>query len=100
MAHTDRNINHWFWQNHYRGDNCPAVQRYENINGWSLRLPAHCEVCATKPHTEHWWNRRPGWFNTDCRRKERAEARNLLNRARAGNIDWDDLVIAYERPYY
>lgn len=42
----------------------------------------------------------PSRYHKDSRRDERAEARNQMNRARNGHVDWDDLTIRYRRPYY
>jgi hypothetical protein len=39
-------------------------------------------------------------WRRDCRREERAKARNVLQRARSGHLDWDDVTIGYRRPYY
>ena len=90
MAHTDRDDENVFWANH-RAD-CPA-------NSW--RSPHACALCDFQmpqrlkgmPINDSEWRR-------DERRLERGRARTLMQRARNGHIDWDDLVIAYRRPYY
>jgi hypothetical protein len=86
MAHTDRDSDRVFWRNHHR-----ECERW-----WH-----GCEVCDLGPLP--WVGMGPmedSEWRRDCRREERARARNLLQRARSGHLDWDDLTITYRRPYY
>lgn len=93
MAHTDRDDERIKWRRHWCSDEC----------AWQRRPLAHsCEICDLAP-----WPYRailgpiadPEW-RRDCRREERARTRNIMQRARSGHLDWDDLTIAYRRPYY
>ena len=86
MARTDRDYERVYWRRH----------RLECVGWWN-----GCEVCdrgplpcvAFGPIEDSEWRR-------GCRREERARARNALQRARNGHLDWDDLTIGYRRPYY
>lgn len=86
MARTDRDYERIYWRGHRR----------QCVGWWN-----GCEVCdrgplpcvAFGPIEDSEWRR-------GCRREERARARNALQRARNGHLDWDDLTIGYRRPYY
>lgn len=104
MAHTDRDDDQWFWKDHWDGEKCVRHQRVM-VDGWSFRRTQHC-WCEKRPdahmrlhpYREEWGL--PAWWNKDCRREERAKARDQMNKARNGHIDWDDLTINYRRPWY
>jgi hypothetical protein len=88
MAHTDRDHERVIWRNHDRV-----------CNRWSKG--GCCEVCDRVPRA--WSGMCPiadSEWRRDCRREERAKARNVLQRARSGHLDWDDVTIGYRRPYY
>lgn len=87
MAHTDRDIERAYWQAH-RAEKC-----------WKNSYLEPCETCDREP-TYRLWAINDAEWRRDERRLERGRARTLMNRARNGHIDWDDLVIAYRRPYY
>ena len=100
MAHTDRDDERWFRKHHRRSDECAWY--------WSLRMryrePRSCDTCLACPPP--WGGMGPlsdsggSVWHRDCRRHERARARNLMQRARSGYIAWDDLTISYKRPYF
>ena len=100
MAHTDRDDARWFWKDHFRYDSGARkhCRKWDGVGSvcW----------CDTLPEAREWVHPYryefglPSWWNRDCRREERGQARNKMNRARAGHIDWDELVIDYRRPYY
>lgn len=106
MAHTDRDDERWYRHNH--GSHPAAGEcTYRPGRAWSpwyLAPPRRCLIC------DRIWSRsqvrlcvsveaKPEW-NKAMRREERAKARNVLNRARAGHYDWDDVAIDYRRPYF
>ena len=98
MAHTDRDDARWFWKDHFRwrGNVC-------NCHRWELGETCWCE---TMPGAYRWVHPYryesgvPSAWHRDERRAERANARNRMNRMRAGHIDPDELVIDYRRGYY
>lgn len=101
MAHTDKDDEWHYWRRHWGSDDCT----WRPGRGWSpswLSPPQSCGICERAP----WPYRRilgpiaDSPWKADCRREERAKARNLMNRARAGHVDWDELAIHYRRPYY
>lgn len=103
MSRTDRDDLRRFWNNHFD-------RRNENSH-WSNRAPwEDCAVCASRPESWRWAHPYrhedglPSHLHKDERRLERAYAANLLQRARNGNLDWDDFPAGagkiYRRPYY
>ena len=109
MAHTDRDDERQFWKRHYgtspRGGRWKSdCTLYTDRGGrWNAYLRGSCwcdkvHNMWTRPY--HFEAGVPSGWNRDCRREERAKARNLMDRARAGHIDWDDLSINYRRPYF
>lgn len=103
MAHTDRDDTRHFWKRHYgrgfRDGDCTL--RTIRVSGWSLRGWCWCDTVHngwTQPYKYE--QGKPSWWNKDCRREERAKARNQMNKARNGHTDWDDLTINYRRPWY
>ena len=99
MAHTDRDYLHWFWHDHFQWNKgnpkCADSRRMSNVC-WCKRLPEAREWV----HPYRYEKGAPSEWHREQRRAERGAARSQMNRARAGHIDWDDLVIAYRRPYY
>lgn len=101
MAHTDRDDDWHYWRRHWHSDECTLWQRRRYAWG-NYYLPQACEICASAP----WPFQRvlgpiaDAPWRRSCRREERARARTIMQRARSGHIDWDDLVIDYRRPYY
>jgi hypothetical protein len=88
MAHTDRDIRRIELRRHWSSDECTPYR-------WN------CLTCSSLGKGWNWWDwPPPSSWHQECRREERASARHLMDRARAGHIDWDDLVIGYRRPYY
>jgi hypothetical protein len=90
MAHTDRDQMRYLFQHHRE-----VCAKWLAGQGW------HAVACACDRfgYRYHRWPEDSG-FHRDCRRKERSRAADLMRRARAGHLDWDDLTIAYRRPYY
>jgi len=88
MAHTDRDMRRVELRRHWNSDECKPYR-------WN------CPTCERLEKGWRWWDwPEPSYWNRDCRRDERAKTRNLMQRARTGHLDWDDLSIAYRRPYY
>lgn len=91
MAHTDRDDENVYWRKIHDAD-CPA---------WRAGSPMACELCDfRKPERLKGMPINDSEWRRDERRLERGRARTLMQRARSGHIDWDDLVIAYRRPWY
>ena len=76
---------------------------------WDRPRGASCRVCGTEEART--WARPyrfekgiPSGWKTEQRRVERAKSRDLVNRARSGNLDWDAVPVGaaktYRRPYY
>jgi hypothetical protein len=97
MARTDRDDERWFWKHHRHSDEC--TKRYG-----TYQEPRSCDTCLACPLPWSGMGPPSDWdgsvFHRDCRRHERAQARNLMQRARSGHVDWDDLTISYRRPYF
>lgn len=99
MAHTDRDDARWFWHDHFQWNQgnpkCADSRRMTDVC-WCKRMPG----------ARQWINPYryetgvPSEWHRDQRKSERGRARTLMQRARSGHVDWDDLVIAYRRPYY
>jgi hypothetical protein len=97
MARTDRDQTQWFWKNHWAND-CTRRNRWGT---WGVITHCWCERvrnCWTQPY--RYEKGIPSYYHKDQRRTERAGARHMMNQARTGHIDWDELVIQYRRPYY
>lgn len=93
MAHTDRDDENVFWRKIHTLE-CPVWRA-----GW--RSPVACAECDfQKPERLKGMPIEDSQWRRDERRYERGRARMLMRRARSGHIDWDELVIAYRRPYY
>ena len=102
MAHTDRDDTKWFWKDHFRR---PMRGGPRKCGLWSasFRVRGHCwcdhvHNGFTEPYKFE--QGIPSYLHKDERRAERAHARNLMNKARNGHIDWDDLTVSYRRPWY
>lgn len=99
MAHTDRDDARWFWKDHFRW-----VDGGNKHSGYQWG-EGRCD-CRSLPDSRAWINPYrheqgiPSYYHKDCRRTERGKARNLMARAKAGHLDWDELVISYRRPYF
>ena len=99
MAHTDRDHpsmkRFWNWHEDNCGCGChSAGSRYCYWNCSCLKAD------PAAPRGEFWIGPIDPQWKDDERRSERSHARNLMQRARSGHIDWDDLTIDYRRPYY
>lgn len=101
MAHTDRDDVNVFWRDHRQ--TCPRRRAWRWQRGYGIvdQTPQSCEVCdLRKPQRLKGMPIEDSAWRRDERRYERGRAHMLIRCAQRGNIDWDDLVIAYHRPYY
>lgn len=100
MAHTDRDDNRWFWQDHFRPSSgrCTDSHHQRGLGGtcWCNRRPSHWKWA----HPYRYDFCVPSVWKRQQRKAERANARNQMDHARTGHTDWDDLAIAYRRPYF
>ena len=97
MAHTDRDHMRYVFKHHRKVcvKLCYVVPEGARRGYW---LEAPC-VCDRFSH-QYWQWPESSAFHADCRREERRRAAAVLQRARAGHLDWDDLTFGYGRPYY
>lgn len=102
MAHTDRDDERWYRYNHGTYDECA----YRPGRCWSpvrLRPPQSCDICDRiwmPPRHYYTGTKGKNVWNRDQRKAERGHAKGLMQRARNGHVDWDNLSIAYRRPYW
>lgn len=92
MSRTDRDVDRWWWHNHYRRQpdgtcehrprECDCIHQCEYWKWHSCYSPVERDVP-------------PAW-KRDQRRQERAKYRNQMD----GADDWDDMTFGYFRPWY
>jgi hypothetical protein len=97
LSHTDRDDARYFWKNHFRTEHHYLCYGVGAKPCW-CDTP-HDEVKWTNPY--RWEAGIPSWWKKDQRRAERAKTRNVMQRGRAGHLDWDDEAwVGYRRPWY